>query len=104
MLGNSIAFSQDSLTDSSKCFTIEEARTLLRYAEKGYLCDSLTLSYEKEIEILYKVIEENNDQLSIADTYIRVQSTEIDKLRKQKKYLTFGLGTSLIGLLVFVIL
>jgi len=51
-----------------------------------------------------EVVQVQGDQLQLGESVINVQRNEIEKLNKQKKLLTFGLGTSIAGLLVFIFL
>jgi hypothetical protein len=81
------AFSQTSLTDSIKCFTIQEAKTLLKFAEKGYLCDSLTKKYDKALQDFENILIEKNEQLQISEIYINSLTNEIKKHRRRNKIL-----------------
>jgi len=97
--GNGQTLSSDTI-----CFRTEEAKFLLSSTEKYYICDSLIKVYEKKSESLLEVVQVQGDQLQLGESVINVQRNEIEKLNKQKKLLTFGLGTSIAGLLVFIFL
>jgi hypothetical protein len=101
ILLNLTAFSQTSSTDSIKCFTIQEAKTLLKFAEKGYLCDSLTEKYDKAIQDFENILIEKNDQLEISEKYIYSLTNEIEKERKKKKVLIASVGV--LGVLCIVL-
>jgi len=93
-----------TLSSDTICFKTEEAKFLLSSTEKYFICDSLIKVYEKKNESLFEVIQTQGDQLQLSEEVLNVQSNQIDKLRKQKKLLTFTLGTSIVGLLVFIFL
>lgn len=93
-----------TLFSDTICFKTEEAKFLLSSTEKYFICDSLIKVYEAKTESLFEVIQTQGDQLQLGEAVINAQFNEIDKLQKQKKLLTFGLGTSIAGLLVFIFL
>lgn len=93
-------------TESSDtiCYTVNQAKFLLSSTEKYYICDSLIKVYEKKSESLFEVIQTQGDQLQLSEEVLNIQSNEITKLQRQKKLLTFTLGTSIAGLFVFIFL
>lgn len=95
--------SSDSNSDTL-CFTLDQANYLLKSTEKLYICDSIITSYEKKTKTLHGVIQAQGDQLQLGELLINSQRNEIERLQKQKKALQFGLGASIVGLIVFVIL
>ncbi len=68
--------------DSLKCFTINDAKTLLKFANRGILCDSLTNAYDEKIETLSKIIKNKDGQILLADDLIQLQHTKIKGLEK----------------------
>ena len=103
MLGSLIPYSQTSSTDSSKCFTIEQAKLLLSYAEKGYICDSLISTYDKAIQDFENILIEKQEQLQISEMYINSLTNEIDKHRRRNKLLISvcgGLGIACVILTI----
>lgn len=102
---NSIASLTTSLTpsDSVKCFPIDKAKTLLIYANKGLLLDSLTALYENEIQTLDAIIDQKDSQLALAQGLIESQSNKIIQLEKREKWLWVGLGVSALAILILAI-
>ena len=96
---SSSLYAQDSLT-----FSFDEAKTLLKYAEKGYLCDSLVVAYEEKIENFEQIVAIKNDEIEMSGRLIESLLVETDKLRRQVKWLKLGCGVLTGGLIVFVIL
>jgi hypothetical protein len=103
MHANGQPTSSDSNLDTL-CFTLDQANYLLKSTEKLYICDSIITSYEKKTKTLYGVIQTQGDKLQLGELLINSQRNEIESLQKQKKALQFGLGASIVGLIVFVIL
>ena len=86
--------------DSVKCFSIEDAKTLLIYAERGYLCDSLTSAYDNKIETLEQIIQNKDRQILLANEVIQSQRIEIDKLNRKIKWFRYGCAG--LGAIAFV--
>ena len=68
-----------SQTDSV-CFSIEDAKTIYKLANKGRWCDSLSINYEIQIEGLSEIVERKNSQLALAGELIAKQSIMIADL------------------------
>mgnify|MGYP000306209479 CR=1 FL=1 len=100
--GNAQTTSLDS--NDTLCFTLDQANYLLKSTEKLYLCDSIIRKQNEKAKNLQKVIETQGDQLQLGESLINGQRNEIESLNKQKKALQIGLGASILGLIVFVIL
>lgn len=81
---NSIASSRTSLNpqDSLRCFNENDAKTLLAFAKKGLILDSLTKTYDSAIINLEEIIIEKNDQLQIAEALVNSQRSEIKTLKR----------------------
>ena len=101
--GNAQTTSSD-LNSDTLCFTLDQANYLLKSTEKLYLCDSIIRKQNEKAKNLQKVIETQGDQLQLGESLINGQRAEIKSLQKQKKALQIGLGASIVGLIVFVIL
>ena len=85
---NSTSFSQTSSTasDSVKCFSIKDAKTLLKYAERGYFCDSLTVQYEEKVKTYKTVVSVKDEELLLSQRLIEAQMMQINKQSKQIKF------------------
>ena len=101
--GSAQITSSDSKNDTL-CFTLDQANYLLKSTEKLYICDSIINKKNAQIKNLFKVTQEQGDQLQLGEQLINAQRNQIERLNKQKKLLSVGLGTSLAALFVFVIL
>ena len=82
------------------CFELDNAKNLLKYAEKGYFCDSIINQYEAKDSIYKEVIKAKDVQLNAAAGVITEQAVKIKRLR-----ITVGAlsGLSLLLLLVQLI-
>ena len=87
IIGNLTAYSQTSLReqDSLHCFNEIEAKTLLSYAEKGLILDSIIITYDKAIISLEEILQNKNDQLQISEQLINSQRNEIKKTHRENK-------------------
>lgn len=63
------------------CFKIEEAKNLLKYAEKGYFCDSIVFIKNAQDSILREAIEAKDNQLEISARVINGQMLKIKRLK-----------------------
>ena len=77
-------------SEDTLCFTLNEAKTLLRSTEKYYLCDSLNRVYDTTIQNLEKITSLKDDQLQITQTIINGQAVKI----KRNKILSFTFGSA----------
>ena len=83
---------------------MEESKILLKYAEKGYICDSLIIVYDKKIETFEQIVSKKNSEILLSQKLIESQLNEIDKHVRREKWLKLGLGVLSGALIVFVIL
>jgi len=85
-------YSQTSLTeqDSLRYFTIDESKTLLKFANRGLICDSLTQAYDNKIETLEQIIQNKDNQILLANEIIQSQRIEIDRLNRKIKWFKYG--------------
>ncbi len=102
---NTLAQETDTL-----CFTLEQAKQLLRDAEAGLVCDSLLENRALKIIGLYDIIGAKDDQIVLSGEVIQKQSNKLkksDKKINRLRVLGFGLGfvvlleALIISLLVF---
>ena len=100
LLAGSCAYSQGNLLNSNDtiCITIDHYKIVLKYAYRGRACDSLIITYDKEIETLEEIIESKNNQINLLQRAVAAQSIEIDKLRNQQQGLLVTSG--ILGLTV----
>ena len=103
-LNSSIAYSQSSSVDSIKCFSIEEARQLLFFANRGLVLDSLVLLYDGKIETLNQIIGKKDQEILLSAQLIQSQLNQIDKYKRREKFFKLGIGALSGALIVFVIL
>lgn len=102
------AFSTNSLErldppDSVKCFQIDEAKVLLKFANKGLKCDSLLLLKEKETNAQADIIRAKDEQLEISTNLITKQKTRLDKAdRKIKRNRVYALALGGAALFEFI--
>ena len=97
---------QDSLRDSLKCFSIKEAKILLKYAERGYLCDSLSVKYEEKIETFESIVSVKDSELLLVERLVEAQMMEIKRKDRELKWLkiaVIGLSSAVILELLIII-
>lgn len=76
----------------------------MKYAEKGYICDSLIILYDGKIETLEQIIGKKDEEILLSAQLIQSQLNEIDKYIRREKFYKLGLGVLGGGLIVFIIL
>lgn len=101
---NSIAYSQTSSTDSTKCFSIEQARQLLFFANRGLVLDSLVVAYEGKIEALGDLVGKKNEEIILSGQIIDALVKDVDRYKRREIWFKLGLGALSGALIVFVIL
>ena len=96
-----VTFSHES--DDTICYSIEESKTLLKFAERGYYSDTLIKYYDNEVQTLEEIISSKNNQILLAESTIYGLNNKVDKIEKEKK-LWMGLSAaSLLGLLFMIL-
>ena len=60
---------------------LNEAKNLLKFAEKGYLCDSLIKVEHDKNHLLREAIEVKDSQLKLSGDFITSQTVKIRRLR-----------------------
>lgn len=107
MVGSSTAYSQaSSIGSDSICFTIDESKTLLKFARRGEMCDTLITAYEKKIKSIENVLYLQNEELQLSGKLITSQMMQIKKQSRKiqgLKILSISLG-SILALETFYIL
>jgi len=104
---NSMTYSQISSTeqDTIKCFSILDAKTLLKYAERGYLCDSLSIKYEEQIETFKDIVSVKDSELLLVERLIQSQAIEIKRKHKEIRWLKIAvIGLSSVAILELLII
>ena len=74
------------------CFPIKTAEHLSRSSELFYLCDSLSKIDEEEIRLLREVLDEKQVQENLHQGVLSTLRNEVTKLRRQRVFLSVGLG------------
>lgn len=69
---------------------------MLKYAEKGYFCDSILYHANKKDSLLRAALLVKDEQLKISDKVITGQAKKITRLN----WIVAGLGTMSAGLLL----
>jgi len=94
------ANSQDTLLTGrvdTICVTIDDYKTILKFANRGIYTDSLITVYDNSINNLETIVQGKDSQLQITSTIINGQAVKIKRL----KLLSWGLGS---GLLISIVL
>jgi len=71
------------------CFTIDQAKQLLKDAETGLACDSLIENRALKIVELYSIISAKDEQIRLGGDVIQRQANQLKKSKKKIKNLTF---------------
>lgn len=85
------------------CFPIETAKHLARSSELFYLCDSLSKIDEEEIQLLREVIDEKQTQENLHQGVLFELRNQVTKLRRQRVFLSVGLGGLTVALVIALI-
>lgn len=95
-----IAYGQESDTI---CLPISDVKILAASHEKLIFADSLIKLNDEEIQLLYKILDEKQDQIQIGESFIHGYRNEVNRLKRQRTFLSVGLGGALVGLVVFLV-
>ena len=79
---NTLAQENDSLT-----FSIEQAKQLLKDANKGVVCDSLLNNRAEKLIEKANIIEAKDEQVTLRGQVIQKQKNQIEKANKKAKRL-----------------
>lgn len=90
-------------TVDTVCIEIDKYNFFVESTERYFNCVKNIESYEKAIQDFENILIEKQEQLQISEMYINSLTNEVDKQRKQKKWLTFGLGGSLIAIVLLAL-
>ena len=85
------------------CLPVSYVKILAAESEKYYLCDSLNRINEKEILLLRQVIKEKQTQENLHQGVLSQARNEVNKLRRQRTFLSVGLGGSLACIIVLLV-
>jgi hypothetical protein len=100
--GNAQTTSSDS--NDTLCFTLDQANYLLKSTEKYVILDSILQVTNDKIQNLQKANKVQGKQLEVAEKVIIAERNEIERLQRKNKFLSIGLGASIVGVLVLVFL
>lgn len=96
-----IVFSQTISSDSVKCFSYEQAKTIIKDLKKGRLCDSISQIQALQIVNFKEVIQNKNSEITIKNSQFSAKSKELKtanlKLKISKNLSKFGIPTALLG-------
>lgn len=85
------------------CLPVSDVKILAAESEKYYLCDSLNRINEEEILLLRQVIEEKQTQENLHQGVLSGIRNEVNKLRRQRTFLSVGLGGALSFIIVLLV-
>jgi len=95
---NSQTTSLEELNDTI-CYELKDAKVLLKYAERGYICDSLIIEYDNQIKNLSEIIQTKDEQLVLCEQASNQLRNEIEKTHREKK---FWMGATVVSTLTAV--
>ena len=90
-------------TSDTVCIEINKYNFFVESTERYFNCVKNIESYEKALQDLENILIEKQEQLQISEMYINSLTNELDKQRKQNKWLSVGLGGSLIAILLLAL-
>jgi len=90
-------------TSDSLCFTLNQAKFLLSSTEKYVLLDSLNKINEEEILLLTEIVKEKDVQNQLHQSTLHGLRNEVTKLRRQRTFLSVGLGGALVAIIVLLV-
>lgn len=93
--GNCQTISSGGSSDTL-CYEIEEARLLMKWANRGFYCDTLITEYENQREDFIQIIQKKNEQLELSESLIYKLRNEVESERKEKR---LWMGISVAGML-----
>jgi hypothetical protein len=85
------------------CLPVSDVKILAAESEKYYLCDSLNRINEEEILLLRQVIEEKQTQENLHQGVLSQARNEVNKLKRQRTFLSVGLGGALTCIIVLLV-
>jgi len=84
-----------SIGTDSICFTVDQSKTLLKFARRGEICDTLITAYEKKTKSLESVVYLQDEELQLSSRLITSQMMQIKTLNRKVqnfKILSISLG------------
>lgn len=85
------------------CLNVSDVRILAASHEKLIFADSLIKIQDEEIELLRQVIEEKQNQENLHQGVLSTVRNEVTRLRRQRTFLSVGLGGVVVALLIFIL-
>ena len=76
----------------------------MKYAEKGYICDSLIILYDKKIETFEQIVGKKDEELLLSGQIITSLNDQVTKYSRREKFYKLSIGVLSGALVVFVIL
>lgn len=92
----------DTLINDTICLDVKTVEHLSKSTELYYLCKSDQKDNEEEIKLLRQVIEEKQTQENLHQGVLSQARNEVTKLRRQRTFLSVGLGGALVSIIVLV--
>jgi len=92
----------DTLINDTICLDVKTVEHLSKSTELYYLCKSDQKDNEEEIKLLRQVIEEKQTQENLHQGVLSQARNEVNKLRRQRTFLSVGLGGALVSIIVLV--
>lgn len=101
MLINSIAFTQTSSNDSTKCFTYEQVRKITKAIKHGQLCDSISQDQALQIFHFKSILRTQDERYSLVSNKLTETDKELNKtglkLKISKNISKYGIPSALLG-------
>lgn len=86
-------------SNDTLCYELKDAKVLLKYAERGYLCDSLITQYDNQVKNLSEIIKTKDEQLGLCEQASNQLRNEIEKTHRERK---FWMGATVVSTLTAV--
>ncbi len=93
----------DTLINDTICLDVKTVEHLSKSTELYYLCKSDQKDNEEEIKLLRQVIEEKQTQENLHQGVLSGIRNEVNKLRRQRTFLSVGLGGALACIIVLLV-
>ena len=93
----------DTLINDTICLDVKTVEHLSKSTELYYLCKSDQKDNEEEIKLLRQVIEEKQTQENLHQGVLSQTRNEVTKLRRQRTFLSVGLGGALTCIIVLLV-
>lgn len=74
------------VSDDTICYSLEESKTLLKFAERGYYSDTLINYYDNEVQTLEEIISSKNNQILSLEGVVYKLDNEVGKQKREKRF------------------